>query len=89
MGPTGCSETPVRNYHSTLRKIAKERISHSHRGRSLKSRKNTFDGDREFLLSVMICTVRNIILSVGASMVTARSYCWGRKITIFFHPDFL
>ena len=39
MGPIGCPETSVRNYHSTLRKNPKERRSHLHRGRSLKSHK--------------------------------------------------
>ena len=38
MGPIGCPETSVRNYHSTLRKITKELRSHVHRGGSLKSR---------------------------------------------------
>jgi hypothetical protein len=34
----GCPETSLRNYHSTLRKIPKERRSHLHRVVSLKSR---------------------------------------------------
>jgi len=38
MGPIRCFETSVRNYHSTLRKIPKERKSHLHRRWSLKSR---------------------------------------------------
>jgi len=38
MGLIGCAETSVRNYHSTLRKITKERISHLHRGGSLQER---------------------------------------------------
>jgi hypothetical protein len=33
-----CPETSVRNRHSTLRKIPKQRSSHSHRGEDLKSR---------------------------------------------------
>jgi hypothetical protein len=36
-GPIGCPETSVRNSHSKLRKVSKERRSHSHRGGSLKS----------------------------------------------------
>jgi hypothetical protein len=39
MGPIGCPETSVRNHHSALRKIPKERISHLHRGRSMTSLK--------------------------------------------------
>jgi hypothetical protein len=35
IGQIGCPETSVRNYHSTLRKIPKERRSHLHRGGSL------------------------------------------------------
>ena len=38
MGPIGCPETSVKYYHSTLRNIPEERISHQHRGGSLKSR---------------------------------------------------
>jgi hypothetical protein len=37
MGPIGCFETSVRNYHSTPRKIPKESRSHAHCGESLKS----------------------------------------------------
>jgi hypothetical protein len=32
MGPLGCPEVSVRNYHSTLRTIRKQRRSHLHRG---------------------------------------------------------
>jgi len=35
MGPTGCLETSVRNYHYTLRNIAAERSSHLLRGGNL------------------------------------------------------
>jgi hypothetical protein len=37
MGPIGCPETSVTNYHSMMRCISEERISHLHRGGSLKS----------------------------------------------------
>jgi hypothetical protein len=37
MGPVGCPETSVQNYHSMLRNIPEERISHLHRGGSPKS----------------------------------------------------
>jgi hypothetical protein len=37
MGPIGCPETSVQNYHSTLRNIPEERRYHLHRGGSLKS----------------------------------------------------
>jgi len=37
MEATGCPETSVRNLHSTLRKIPKERRSHLYRGGNLKS----------------------------------------------------
>jgi len=36
----GCPETMVTNYQSTPRNIPEERISHLHRGGSLRSRKN-------------------------------------------------
>jgi hypothetical protein len=36
-GPRGCLEMSVTNYHSTLRKIPKERRSHLHRAGNLKS----------------------------------------------------
>jgi hypothetical protein len=39
IGPIGCPETSVRNYHSTLRDIPEERRSHLYRRGSLKSRK--------------------------------------------------
>jgi hypothetical protein len=38
MGPIGCPETSVQNYHSTLHNIPEERRSHLHRGGSLKTR---------------------------------------------------
>jgi hypothetical protein len=38
MGPIGCPETSVHNYHSTLRNIRDERRCQLHRGGSLKSR---------------------------------------------------
>jgi hypothetical protein len=38
MGPIGCPETSVRNYHDTLRYISEERKSHLLRDGSLKSR---------------------------------------------------
>jgi hypothetical protein len=38
MGPIGCLETSVQNYHSALHNIPEERRSHSHHGGSLKSR---------------------------------------------------
>jgi hypothetical protein len=38
MGPTGCPETLVMNYHYTLRDTPEERISHVHPGGNLKSR---------------------------------------------------
>jgi len=37
MGPIGCPETPVINYHSMIRYISEERRSHLHRCGSLKS----------------------------------------------------
>ena len=37
MGPMGCPETSVRNYHSTPRDIPKELKSHLYRGGRLKS----------------------------------------------------
>jgi hypothetical protein len=40
MGPIGCLETSVQNYHSTLRNTPEERRSHLNRGGSLKSRQN-------------------------------------------------
>ena len=38
MGPIRCPETSVKDYHSTLRNIPKERRSNQHRGGSLKLR---------------------------------------------------
>ena len=38
MGPIGCPETSVRNYHYTLRNKPAERSSHLLRGGSLKPR---------------------------------------------------
>ena len=38
MGPIGCPETSVQNYHPTLRNTPEERRSHLHDGGSLKSR---------------------------------------------------
>jgi hypothetical protein len=37
MGPIGCPETSVKNYHSTLRNIPEQRRSHQHHGGGLKS----------------------------------------------------
>jgi hypothetical protein len=39
MGPTGCPETSITNYQSTLRNIPEERVSRLRRGGSVKSRK--------------------------------------------------
>jgi hypothetical protein len=38
MGPIGCPETSLQNYHTTLRNISEEHRSHLHRGGSLESR---------------------------------------------------
>jgi len=38
MEPTGCPETSVANYHSTLRNISEERRFNLHRGGRLQSR---------------------------------------------------
>jgi hypothetical protein len=38
MGPIGCPETSVKDYHSELHNIAEERRFNQHRGGSLKSR---------------------------------------------------
>jgi hypothetical protein len=38
MGPIGCPETSVKDYHSTLRNIPEERRYRQHRGGSLRSR---------------------------------------------------
>jgi hypothetical protein len=38
MGPIGCHETSVKDYHSTLRNIPEEHRSHLHRGGNLESR---------------------------------------------------
>jgi len=43
MGQIGCSETSVRKYHCTLRKIPEERKPYLHRGGSLKFRRDTAD----------------------------------------------
>jgi hypothetical protein len=47
MGPIGCPEMLVRNDHSALRKLSKERRSHLHLRGSLKSREllGAFHGD--------------------------------------------
>jgi hypothetical protein len=37
MGPLGCPETSVQNYHSALRNTPEERRYHVHRGGSVKS----------------------------------------------------
>jgi hypothetical protein len=42
IGPIGCPETSIRNWHSMLRKIPEEGRSHVHRGTSLKSRIRQF-----------------------------------------------
>jgi hypothetical protein len=39
MEPIGRPETPISNYHYTLRDIPKDRVAHPYRGRSIKSRK--------------------------------------------------
>jgi hypothetical protein len=38
VGPIGCPETSVQNYHSSLRKITEERRYHFYGGGSLNSR---------------------------------------------------
>ena len=38
VGPIGCPESSVQNYHSTLRNIPEDHRSHLHRGGSLNSR---------------------------------------------------
>jgi hypothetical protein len=40
--PPGCPDMSLRNYHSTLRKIPKERRCHILRGGSLKSRNSSY-----------------------------------------------
>jgi hypothetical protein len=55
MGPIGCPETSVRNYHSTLIKIPQERRTNLHRVGSLKSRK---------ILSVYCEALRNFCIGI-------------------------
>jgi hypothetical protein len=43
VGPTGCAETSLTNYQSTLHNIPEERRPHLRRGGSLKSRKDEVD----------------------------------------------
>jgi hypothetical protein len=52
MGPIGCPETSVRNYHYLLRKKTEKRSSPVLRGRSLKSRMSrvTFYVNDPFLI---------------------------------------
>ena len=42
MGPIGCPETSVHNYHYTLRNFPEERRSHLLSGESLQSLKSDF-----------------------------------------------
>jgi hypothetical protein len=53
MGPVGCPETSLQNYHLTLCNNPEERKSHLHRGGSLKSRR------------VMMCSVLCYMYTTG------------------------
>jgi hypothetical protein len=59
MGPIGCPETSIRNYHSTLRKTPEERKSHLHRGGSLKSLSISFLKTSQLMLYreiIVVCS---------------------------------
>jgi hypothetical protein len=43
MGPIGCPETSIKDYHTTPRNIPEERRSHQYRGGSLKSQTEKSD----------------------------------------------
>jgi hypothetical protein len=53
MGPIGCPETSVKNYHSPLRNTPEERRSHVHRGGSLKSHRRLQDVSTLWTLPVV------------------------------------
>ena len=53
IGPVGCPETSVRNYHCLLRNSLEERMSHTHRDGSLKSRMTK--SPAEFELCCVMC----------------------------------
>jgi hypothetical protein len=68
MGPIGCPITSVRNCHSTLRKIPKERRPHLHSGEGIKSSK--IDGVRNYCAG-------NITARSGVWIDGVRHYCAG------------
>ena len=60
LGPIGCLETSVINYHSTLRNTQEERRSYLQLDRSLKSRKPSFSGYPETSVMNYHSTLHNI-----------------------------
>ena len=81
MGPIGCPETSVHNYHFTLRNIPEERRSHLHRGGSILVGKFILlfmvSITRCFAIYVVYCHRYQIVASVfgGVDLV---------KVYIFF-----
>jgi hypothetical protein len=59
MGPIGCSEMSVRNYHYSLRNSPEERSSHIIDGVSLRSHI-----EKTFVSSVAGCTLSDQILEI-------------------------
>jgi hypothetical protein len=59
MGPIGCPEMSVRNYHCTLSNIAEERRPHLHRGGNLKF--FVVKVEREIENTVYFCILRELI----------------------------
>jgi hypothetical protein len=88
-GLIGCPETSVQNYHSTLRKIPEERISHLHHGGSLKC----FDAITGYImvgrdrLSVQWLatgwTVRGSNPGEGEIFCTRPDRLWGSHILLY------
>ena len=67
MGPMGCPETSVRNYHYTLRNNLEQRISHVLRGGSVKSRVVISLYGFVPLYKVQCCVVPHILNSLSLS----------------------
>jgi len=69
MGPIGCPETSVRNYHYLLRNNPEERSSHLLRDKSLKSRKFHLDLQKElrqcYIWSIASCCTETLTFRIG------------------------
>ena len=82
IGPIGCPETSVRNYHYTVRKIPEGRRSHLRGGRSLKL--SIYEVYQSFIYSpsdAVVSCLQNSIISYIKIYIKTAPICFDVTVT--------